>query len=225
MTQETTIRGLPACLATDSSRRSYLRAIEEGDAAFVVGLRSDASLGRYLSASTTLVAEQAAWIRRYKEREQAGTEWYCIIMHEGERIGTVRMYDFRSAPGQPCDSFCWGSWIIAPPRPKGLVTYSAMMVYDLGLTALGFRKSHFDVRKGNDRVSAFHVRNGAVLIGDDAENFYYDFPKAAYEAMQRTHIDNVATHTTAWPPAELETRSIIRCRRIIGAALEGEGSL
>ena len=97
---------------------------------------------------------------------------FIICALDGRPVGTVRLYD------QQGDSFCWGSWIKSDEAPSGFGIESALMVYEYGL-ALGFKRAHFEVRKGNSGVTAFHERFGAVVVSEDEENFYYEMSEAA----------------------------------------------
>lgn len=170
--------------ALDSRFRAHLRLAEatERDAAFISRLRSDPDLNRHLNQSSSEVEDQRRWLESYKTRESAGREFYFVIVHEGADAGLVRMYDFRV--DQTPTSFAWGSWIIPPPRPLGLVTFSALMVYEVGFDALGFEQAHFDVRKANTGVVAFHVRAGARQVADDEQDLHFVYPPEAYRALR-----------------------------------------
>ena len=102
--------------------RFYFRLVDPADAALICTLRSDPSLKMAsLSSSSPDVEAQRRWIESYKEREAEGREFYFVIVADGADQGVVRMYDFREIDGRK--SFCWGSWIIKPPRPPGLVAF------------------------------------------------------------------------------------------------------
>ncbi len=91
------------------------------------------------------------------------------------------LYDIRSFEGR--DSFSWGSWIIPPPPVPGLASYSALAIYEIGFSGLGFDQSHFDVRKGNTKVLGFHTGTGATVVSEDAENFYFVFERERYPRL------------------------------------------
>lgn len=165
-----------------------VRFVEPDDADFICNLRADPKLNQHISKSSPDVAAQRAWIERYKQREAAGEEFYFVIQHQLKSFGVVRMYDFRG------NSFCWGSWIILPNRPAGLVTYSAVMIYEMGFDILGFEQSHFDVRLGNKNVIDFHLRSGALPTLRDEVDQHFIFQKekwpdfkSASEAQIRSH--------------------------------------
>lgn len=49
---------------------------------------------------------------------------------------------------------------------------SALLVYQFALS-LGFKNSHFDVRKENTSVWQFHERFGAERTGEQGEDYIY----------------------------------------------------
>ncbi|MCR5872850.1 hypothetical protein LRS10_00760 [Phenylobacterium sp. J426] len=91
-------------------------------------------------------------------------------------------------------SFCWGSWIIPPPKTPGLATYSALLIYEVGFETLKFDQSHFDVRLGNTGVIAFHTRAGAQRVGEDAEDVFFWFFPEAYETLKAKSAGQIAMH-------------------------------
>lgn len=186
---------LQRVLASDALNprfRSHLRLVEPDDAAFICELRSDPALNKHLSASSPDVEAQRAWILRYKEREASGSEFYFVIRCDGNDVGVVRLYDFKEIDGKP--SFCWGSWIIKPPRPPGLVNFSAAMIYELGFDALGFERSHFDVRNENTGVIAFHTRAGATLEEVLEHDHIFSFWRKDWEAFRKAVQPQITAH-------------------------------
>ena len=80
------------------SKTIHLKLVAENDAKFICDLRSNPELNKHISQSSALVEEQQAWIRKYKDRERNNEEFYFIIYRNdnNERIGTVRLYDFKT---------------------------------------------------------------------------------------------------------------------------------
>jgi Acetyltransferase (GNAT) domain len=182
------------CAALDSRYRTHLRLVKADaqDAAYICALRGDETLGRHLNPSSVDVADQLQWLEGYKVREQAGEEYYFVIVSDGADRGLVRMYDFCELEGRR--SFCWGSWIISPPRSPGLVTYSALLVYEVGFGALGFEQSHFDVRRENIGVVGFHARAGARLVAEDDQDFFFRFLPQDHEGLRSASAGQIAAH-------------------------------
>ncbi|MDB2574298.1 GNAT family N-acetyltransferase [Planktomarina temperata] len=157
--------------AFDDEFFSHFRFVEQDDADFICSLRADENLNKHISKSDVNVEAQRNWIKNYKEREQNGDEYYFVIKHQTKDFGVVRMYDFQPR------SFCWGSWIILPSRPAGLVTFSALLIYEIGFEVLNYPQSHFDVRLENKNVIDFHIRSGAKPTHRDDLNQYFIFER------------------------------------------------
>ena len=156
-----------------------LRTVKVEDASFIYQMRQDQKKTKYLSAVNGTIKDQEAWISNYKHRENNKEEFYFLIeSKEQEKLGLVRMYDFRD------NSFCWGSWLIKDNAPKSTAIESALQVYEFGFYELGFKKSHFDVRKENKKVIAFHERFGAKIVNEDDLDYFFDYSKKAYEEIK-----------------------------------------
>lgn len=152
------------------------RSVQLEDAEFILSLRLDDRLNRYLSPVDSNLQQQVDWLREYKKRELNGTEYYFIIEdNRGEELGTLRLYDFRD------NSFSWGSWIIKQGAPSNVAIESALLVYEFAFKILNFTQTHFEVIKENSKVKAFHERLGAELINSDEQKNYYVFSRQSYE--------------------------------------------
>jgi RimJ/RimL family protein N-acetyltransferase len=180
--------------ALDPRWRTHLRLVnaDEADAAYICALRGDETLNTYLNPSSADVAAQLRWLEGYKAREQAGEEYYFAVVSDGAERGLVRMYDFCELEGRR--SFCWGSWIIPPPRAPGLVTYSALLVYEVGFGTLGFEQSHFDVRQGNTGVIGFHERAGARRVSEDEQDVFFRYFPEDHQCLLEASAAQIAAH-------------------------------
>ena len=160
------------------SKTVRLRLIEEQDAEFVLTLRLDDRYNQFLSSVNPSIAAQKERIKKYKTDETEGTQYYFIIERlDGTPCGTVRIYDLKE------DSFCWGSWILNENKTRYAALESAFLVYQFAFENLNFKKSHFDVRKGNDRVISFHEKMGAIKTGETELDLLFEIEK---EAVSRT---------------------------------------
>ncbi len=159
-----------------------LRTVQVTDAEFIYNLRQNQDKTKYLSKVTGTVESQKEWIKEYKQREDAQKEFYFVIeSKDKQKLGLVRMYDFKD------NSFCWGSWLIKEDAPKTTAIESALQIYEFGFYDLKFQKSHFDVRKGNDKVIAFHQRFGAKIVDEDELDYFFNFEKSYYEMIKEKY--------------------------------------
>ena len=148
------------------------------DAAFILSLRSDENKSRHLSAVSANLNAQQTWLKGYDASQDQA---YFIIEYQDEPIGTVRLYDAQQG------SFCWGSWILKDGSPSQAAMESALMVYSYAVDALGFQATHFDVRKGNERVWKFHERFGAQRIAETDLDYLYILGRQSFERSRMTY--------------------------------------
>ena len=159
-----------------------MRTVTTEDAEFIYNMRQNQNKTKYLSRVTGTVESQKEWIKNYKQREEEKKEFYFVIESKDKRkLGLVRMYDFQD------NSFCWGSWLIKEDAPKSTAIESALQIYEFGFYSLGFEKSHFDVRKENDKVIAFHQRFGAKIVDEDELDYFFNFEKSDYEIIKEKY--------------------------------------
>jgi RimJ/RimL family protein N-acetyltransferase len=159
-----------------------MRTVETEDAEFIYTMRKNEDKTKYLSKVIGTIESQKEWIKSYKQREEAKEEFYFVIeSKDKEKLGLVRMYDFKD------ESFCWGSWLIKEDAPKSTAIESALQIYEFGFYNLKFQKSHFDVRKGNDKVIAFHQRFGAKIVDEDELDYFFNFEKNDYEITKERY--------------------------------------
>tara|TARA_Y100000815_G_C13302693_1_gene485204 strand:+ start:936 stop:1457 length:522 start_codon:yes stop_codon:yes gene_type:complete len=156
------------------SKTVRIRYVEESDAEFILKLRLDERYNQFLSSVNPDVKTQRDWIRRYKVDEADNKQFYFIIeRHDGVPCGTVRVYDLQD------DSFCWGSWILNEDKTRYSAIESAFLVYEFGFDVLGFTQSHFDVRKGNEKVISFHEKMGALKTHESDVDYFFKISKEA----------------------------------------------
>lgn len=169
------------------SKTIQMRFVEESDAEFILKLRLNEKYNKFLSSVSNDVEAQKEWIKKYKKEEAEKKQFYFIIeRHDATPCGTVRIYDLRE------DSFCWGSWILNENKTRYSAIESAFLVYKFGFEVLGFYKSHFDVRKGNNRVISFHEKMGAVKISEDDLNDYFIITKESVLKAQKKLMEKIA---------------------------------
>jgi RimJ/RimL family protein N-acetyltransferase len=159
-----------------------LKTVEIEDAEFIFSMRQNESKTKFLSKVSGDIETQKEWIINYKQRENQKKEFYFVIESKNsEKLGLVRMYDFQN------NSFCWGSWLIKEDAPKTTAIESALQIYEFGFYNLGFEKSHFDVRKGNAKVTAFHQRFGAKIVDENELDYFFNFEKNDYEIIKEKY--------------------------------------
>lgn len=167
-----------------TSKTIFLKLADVEDAEFILDLRTNEAYNKHLSITKSSLTEQRNWLNHYKIRENKKEEFYFIIYRKdsNERIGTVRLYDFIDYK----KSFCWGSWILNERKTASSALESALLVYKTGFYSLGFEQSHFDVRKDNEKVIAFHKKMGAIEVSKNEIDIFFNYTKEKFEERIKT---------------------------------------
>lgn len=138
-----------------------LRPLSVGDAAFVVGLRTDEKLTRYLNPTSPDLADQIAWTERYFERE-GDFNFIVERIGSGTPEGVVALYD--EEPGVQAQ---WGRWVL---RPGSLAApESALMIYRFGIEIRGLPRIYCHTEAANLAVVQFHESSGLETVGPSPE--------------------------------------------------------
>jgi RimJ/RimL family protein N-acetyltransferase len=166
-----------------------LRPVADGDAAFIVELRSNPTLRRWLHAGAADTAAQLRWLAAYRQRPG---DYYFVIesLADGRPQGVIAVYDVDCAT----HSAEWGRWVL---RPGSLAAVeSAWLIYRFAFEVLGLQSLHCRTVAGNQAVVSFHdscgIQERRVL------------PQAAELHGQQHDLVEHVVRAVAW--GELERR-------------------
>lgn len=157
----------------------FARFVNEEDAGFIVALRTDDKLSRFIHSTDKDVNKQIEWIRNYKIRERKGEDYYFIFYKDGVRVGVNRMYCIHGT------TFTTGSWVFSPEASSDCCIAASVMVRELA-----FEQMAMELEDGWDGV---HVDNRKVIkfnkmVGLKETRRFMDV-KGEYIAMQLTKED------------------------------------
>lgn len=175
--------------------RYRLRPVTLEDAAFIVELRSDPLLNRYLHEISPRVEDQVGWLERYFARPD---DYYFIVedADSSERHGTIGIYDFeeKAAGAQ------WGRWILKHGSMAALE--SAWLVCEAGFSKLGLASLSSRTLVENPRVVSFHDSFGAcrtavledhfLVRGERKSAIEHRIEAADWPALRSRHYSTVS---------------------------------
>jgi len=161
-----------------------LRLAKISDAKFILELRTDPKLKKYISYTDNNISKQVNWLKNYKKRELERKEYYFIIENnKKERFGTYRIYNMES------NSFTIGSWLCRSNSPPNVAIKADILCKEFGFYQLNRQICKFDIRKGNKKVIAYHKMFNPDLIDENEWNFYYKLDRKNY----KSNLESVIT--------------------------------
>ena len=134
-----------------------LRAVETGDAGFILALRLDPLLSRYIGDTAADAESQRRWIS--VQRDRAG-DYYFICEAGGQAVGTIGLYGIEGGRAE------WGRWLIAPRILAAPA--SALLIYRFAFEILGLDTLVCSTIEENRQVVAFHDRCGLRRTAETA---------------------------------------------------------
>ena len=152
-----------------SGKYINLRTAEISDADFILSLRLNKQLSRYLKSTDPSIEKQKLWIEK-KQKQQ--NDYHMIIeLKDGTKIGVIAVYDIKDG------IFEWGRWIIAPNSPIYVALESCYLAYDFAFNVLGLKATKSKIRKNNKSVLRFHLNYGAKVTKEDDVYIYIYYHK------------------------------------------------
>ncbi|BEG97948.1 GNAT family N-acetyltransferase [Bacteroides sedimenti] len=153
----------------------HLRFVNEDDAEFILNLRTDERLGRFIHYTENDLEKEKRWISDYKIREKNGTEYYFIYYYKGEPIGVNRIYDIKE------DHATGGSWVCKTGLPMELPILMLIILREIIFEMLNLSYEKFDVRKKNHKVLRVNELFGADKIKETDLDYFYELSSETFK--------------------------------------------
>jgi RimJ/RimL family protein N-acetyltransferase len=159
----------------------HLRTAEEDDAGFILTLRLDPDLSKYIGSTDASIEKQRHWLRQKIHQEN---DYHMIIeANDASLLGVIALYhiDFEKK------TFEWGRWIVKPAAPPYTALESALLCYILGFEILNLEKAVLGVMNDNVRTISFHKKFGATLVRQDSEAVWFEYTVKDFDAAKKRY--------------------------------------
>lgn len=174
-------------LSEDFSHKALgleVRLVKEKDVDYILSLRTNKQLTKFIHQTDNDREKQIEWIRNYKKREQEGREYYFIYFHDGKPVGLNRIYNIFEYYGTI------GSWICNPENETEVSLATYILMFDILFEHIKLNITLFDVRKVNKHVWKLHKMLGALSVGESDIDYYFTLNKNTYKS-NRVNIINL----------------------------------
>lgn len=167
-------------LSSDFCFQKYgftVRLATEEDAGFIVKLRTRPEAGVFLHRTSSCVDDQMLWLKEYKKREQAGTEYYFIYEKNNTPLGINRVYDIHDDEGTT------GSWICAPNTNPVDTLATAVLLYDIVFDVIELKVALFNTNKDNKSALRVNQAIGADYLYENDTDFFFGLKREKYHSL------------------------------------------
>jgi RimJ/RimL family protein N-acetyltransferase len=148
-----------------------LRQANLEDAAFILSLRTDATLNIHMNPVADDLDAQRAWM---KSQDKPNNFYFIILDKSAQSCGTLRLYDGGA------DFFHGASWILKKGAPFFASIESFYRVFDFGFEYFGCPICYFTATKANTSLVQFYERMKAERIDEDETLYYLRIDKAGF---------------------------------------------
>jgi len=136
-----------------------LRSVNQDDASFILNLRLNENLNKYINKISGSIEEQIAWINQQQSRND---DFYFIIQRkDGTPIGTISLYHIEGRIGE------FGRWVSVGNPFENLE--SVILLYDFGFYNLNLDTIYSEIVRENIRVINFNRKFGAEILNEFRE--------------------------------------------------------
>lgn len=148
----------------------YFRLVEIEDADFIVSLRTEDKLSRYINETSSSIHDQINWLEEYKGREEKGEDFYilCLSQDEKKKYGLVRIYNITER------EYECGSWIFRPGIEPHIAVLTDLFVRSIAFETLNFEICKSEVRKKNESVLKYNQSFNPTIISEDDSSYYFE---------------------------------------------------
>ena len=159
----------------------FLKFVDEDDADFILKLRTNKEKSKYISLTNNDLESQKEWIRRYKDREKSGLEYYFIAYDENkEAFATYRLYN-KTNKTIEIGSFITKQNYLNPINAIKLDILMKEFVYE----TLNFDQLNFEVMKMNVSVVKYHNEYKPLLIREDEKYYFFVQDRETFNLNKR----------------------------------------
>jgi hypothetical protein len=162
----------------------FVRLVNEDDAEFIVSLRTDEKLGRFIHKTDDSVSKQKEWTVKYKEREKEGLDFYFMFEDPKTKTpyGVCRLYDIQD------DCFTIGSWVFSKNSPKGSAILGDIITREVGHELYPESLCLWDTKKMNTNVIRYGRSYHPQVVRETEDTFYFSCTRSDNEKYKQLYL-------------------------------------
>ena len=131
-----------------------LRLVTLKDSKFILKLRTDEELNRFIHKGSINLESQTDWIRKYLEKEN---DYYFVIetILDKKPVGVISIYDIKDNHAE------WGRWILL--KGNNFAIESVYLIYKIAFEIMKLEYIFCRTVEDNKSVVSFHNSCGLKL--------------------------------------------------------------
>lgn len=172
------------------------RFVNEEDASFIINLRTNPKLARFIHDTDSDVRKQEEWIRKYKIRETEGTDYYFVVSCDYIPVGLIRIYNIHE------NVFTIGSIIMGKNAPIHCVLAATIIAKEIAFEILDLELE--------DTFDGVHIDNKKVV------KLSLSWGKKEYRRFQDVKGEYIAFRLTKEDYLQIKPQKVRQLQLIMG---------
>ncbi len=172
------------------------RFVTEDDAKFIIKLRTDPKLTRFIHDTDSDIQKQKEWIRNYKVREAEGKEYYFVVSNNDIPAGLIRIYNIHDK------IFTVGSIIMDKEAPIHCALAATIMAKEVAFEMLGMELE--------DTFDGVHIDNKQVV------KLSLSWGKKEYRRFQDVKGEYIAFRLTKEAYLQVKPKKVRQLQLVMG---------
>ena len=172
------------------------RFVNENDARFIIKLRTNPKLTRFIHNTDIDIDKQKEWIRNYKIREKNGTDYYFVVNYKDNPVGLIRIYNIHGKV------FTVGSIIMGPDAPIHCALAATILTKEIAFEILDLELE--------DTFDGVHVDNKQVV------KLSLSWGKKEYRRFQDVKGEYIAFRLTKDDYLQVKPKKVRQLQLVLG---------
>ena len=160
-----------------------LKLVDIRDASFILSLRTNKDLNKYINPTSKKISDQVLWMKNYFNRNKQNLEYYFKFIikkkNKTSKFGVARIIKLNKK------NFSFGSWIIKPNQPNWYAIEAVLSIYKFAFEVKKFKKNKMWMDLKNHKIYKFHTSMGAKEIKRDKKQVYLDLNIRNYNILKK----------------------------------------
>ena len=161
------------------TKKIYLKEVTIKDVNYILKLRTNKNLSKYLNPTSNNKNDQIAWLKKYFQRRKAGKEFYYIFQLSNKKnLGIGRIIHLKK------NLFHFGGWILEKNAEPGIALECCLSIYEYAFNYLKYKKCLNWINIENTKVINYHKILGSTFYKKTKKEIFLEFTKNSYKELK-----------------------------------------
>ena len=165
------------------TKNLYLKEVDVNDVNYILKLRTDKYLSKYLNHTPNNKKKQLEWLNEYFKRRKKKDEFYFIFQIKKDSfyksLGFARIIKIDNR------TFHYGGWILQKNTQPWIALECCLSIYEYSFNYLNYKKCLLWINLKNLDVIKYHKSLGAKYVKKDKKEIYLSFNQKNYIKLKK----------------------------------------